>query len=145
LRIDDRLHFHLATSVGQEAADLAEGEGSDAFQTASSASHAGLAIVVAEQRFFTDMDVQHDLGPQFADIKPGRPNDQPAVSGAFTKIILGRCRGVVERRLRFIVDGVVGLLRLTGGTLFVPEVPQQLQGQGGLGQDSDRFGAAYVG
>ena len=44
LRIDDRLHFHVATGVGQEAADLAEGEGSDAFRRQAPPATPGLPL-----------------------------------------------------------------------------------------------------
>lgn len=59
LRIDDRLDCHIAAGVAQKAADLAECDGSDAFQAADSAGDAEFAVVVAEQRFFAEMDVQH--------------------------------------------------------------------------------------
>jgi hypothetical protein len=59
LRIDDQLDCHIAAGVAQKAADLAECDGSDAFQAANSAGDAEFAVVVAEQCFFAEMDVQH--------------------------------------------------------------------------------------
>ena len=59
LRIDDQLDCHIAAGVAEESADLAQGDGSYSFKAGNSAGDAEFALVVAEQCFFAEMDVQH--------------------------------------------------------------------------------------
>jgi hypothetical protein len=161
LWIDDRLHGDLTAGVGEESADLAEGERSHTFQPGDSATEQASG----HQRLLAQVDVQHHLGPQSAQVESGWPNDQAAtcrlrlltVAGlrlligsavlgcGFWWLFLRRGSGIVEPSLGLIVDWFVGLLRFGRGVLLVTELPQQLQRQGGLGQDADSFGAAHLG
>ena len=54
--------------VGEESADLAEGDGPRLFEAASAADESRFALVVAEQCFLAEMDMQHQLRPQLAGI-----------------------------------------------------------------------------
>ena len=67
------------------------------------------------------------------------------VSCGLRRVCWRRSCGGFEGRVRFIVDGLFGLLGFGGWMLFVPELPEQLQRQGWLGQDADRFGSPDVG
>src|SRR4029453_2325026 len=50
-----------------------------------------------------------------------------------------------EGRIRFIIDRLAGRLGLGGWTLFVSELPEQLQRQCWLRKDADRFGSPDIG
>jgi hypothetical protein len=61
LRIDDWLHAYVAAGVAEESADLAKGEGSDAFKASGSAADAAFVVGECRQCFLAEVDVQHHL------------------------------------------------------------------------------------